>query len=82
MEGRESSRFHNSLNMKKIAVVLALAALVFQAGAQTYVPREGEISFKVLQTTKEHSIRQRSKRQVWTRKYGCGTRITAVWTGF
>ncbi|MCQ2135331.1 MAG: hypothetical protein MJY67_00295 [Bacteroidales bacterium] len=44
--------------MKKIVVVLALAALVFQAGAQTYVPKEGEISFKVLQTTKDHSIRQ------------------------
>ena len=53
--------------MKKIYSLLLLVAMVLggaSASAQVYVPKDGEIQFKVLQTTKEKPLHQ-----IWTSSF-------------
>ena len=44
--------------MKKLVSTLAMVALCFSAAAESYVPREGEIKVKVLQSTKHKPIHE------------------------
>ncbi len=44
--------------MKRFITTLAMLSFCFMAMAESYVPREGEVKFKMLQTTENRAIHE------------------------